>query len=194
MQGRNSGLNMEENNVINKGSNSMSSLGSNSMITQLSNCVTNEDLLPKSVSVQETVESDKPLIGIDAELSKFDIQNSPTINTLGPESCAFKTSPTHTQVNEARAPQVTARVSSPSSQLRVLPSRTRRVRNEAHTASHGSETISGQKRRGSALVHQAELPSKRYRFLDVMRRYFLRWWKHGTVVGLGTCEQGKSSR
>ena len=60
MQGRNSGLNMEENNVINKGSNSMSSLGSNSMITQPSNCVTNEDLLPKSVSVQQTVESDKP--------------------------------------------------------------------------------------------------------------------------------------
>ena len=161
MQGRNSGLNMEENNVINTGSNSMSSLGSNSMITQPSNCVTNEDLLPKSVSVQQTVESDKPLIGIDAELSKFDIQNSPAINTLGPESRAFKTSPTHTQVNEARAPQVTARVSSPSSQLRVLPSRTRRVRNEAHTTSHGPETISGQKRRGSALAHQAELPSKR---------------------------------
>ena len=107
------------------------------------------------------MESDEPLRGIDAELSKFDIQNSPAINTLGPESHSFKTSPTHAQVDEARAPQVTARVSSPSSQLRVLQSWTRRVRNKAHTASHGSETISGQKRRGSVLAHQAELPSKR---------------------------------
>ena len=73
-QGRNSGLNLEVNNVINKGSNSVSSLGSNSMITQPSNYVTNEDLLPKSVSVQQTVESDKHLTRIDAELSKFDIQ------------------------------------------------------------------------------------------------------------------------
>ena len=54
-QGKNSGLIMEENNMINKGSNSVSSLGSNSMINQPSKCMTNKDLLPKSVSVQQTV-------------------------------------------------------------------------------------------------------------------------------------------
>ena len=57
-QGRNSGLNLEVNKVINKGSNSVSSLGNNSMITQPNNCVTNEDLLPKSFSVQQMMESD----------------------------------------------------------------------------------------------------------------------------------------
>nr|POF12070.1 hypothetical protein CFP56_08837 [Quercus suber] len=144
-QGRNSRLNLEVNTVMNKGSNSVSNLGSNSMITQPSKCVINQDLLPKLVSVQQTVESDKHLKGIEVKLSKFDFQNSPAINKLGPESRAVKMSPTQTQVNEARASQVTARVSSPSSQLRVLPSWTRRVRNETHTANLGSETISGQK-------------------------------------------------
>ena len=120
--GSNSGLNLEVNTVINKGSNSMFNLGSNSMITQPSNCMINQDLLPKSVLVQQTVKSDKHLKEIDVELSKFDMQSSPAINTLGPKSHAFKISPTQTQVNEARALQVTARVSSPSSQLHVLPS------------------------------------------------------------------------
>nr|POE81440.1 hypothetical protein CFP56_05939 [Quercus suber] len=60
---RNSGLNMEVNAV---------------------------DLLPKSVSVEQTVESDKQSNEIDAELSKFDMQNSPAVNTLRPESRASK--------------------------------------------------------------------------------------------------------